>query len=823
MGNSLGFSLSWHSQEVVIVLTDDEDEAPTNEFAHLNSDSHHSYIEDLSNDFDGQSSISTHSTYSTRTSNEIMMIDTLSIDTLPSLRSTMSTQSIDTTSMSECVNIVEESSDNSARASCVPSDIMSLNSSNDYANTNTYDVPTVDSAAASNDTIANLCHELDTGQSDVNEIPPLDQSTFNNLVQNINESQISESFANAAMGESTSVSEDRAPLSVVTRHEMSCQTTISLPIHGDSDTGSEMRRTSTEVAVLLANESVAIESRGKVNGLIEPDLVLAEAMAKDNCDTANTSISNASSLGNHQETLLQIDEILSADLNTPREPVSVENDRIASDAVPQIDDASTQITDSLADQVGEEVRPKTPAANHSMAETELLSRSEQELLFSQEKDAFEMELSSFGNDSMRDATSRPSIASPTMSIDDRPPLWMRNSINNPPKTYSKIRKEKADANKQLSTATTPKLAELSANATSRPADDEDSFLMDIFCSKEVRTRLTGSTPSGTETIYSSSTPNLPMASPAVKKNKRATRVSGKMNETQKQMKSPTKVPSPKKTTKRGENVTTKGNAKRQPKSQKKATPTRTRKKPTNNHSGIRQRNFPTLDTAISRFENSPTILTRQTYVKPLNHQTSDDGDNSFEEIYTDKLHHSSTFFSSSFGRRTNGQYGLSAKKKPAPTILERKTYIKSSASNTTPSNNTSSSMQSQPYDSCSHNTSGSSTTNNNYSANATMANSTAYALKNDKARFGSVMSNESVESDYLKNLFAGDFDSSKGIRNPLPGLKLPRSTDLANASIQKRHKISSDDYSDLDDMDDSTGYNTRKSKRSRKRPKKLDL
>lgn len=864
------------------MLTDDEDDVPTNEFTQLNSNSHHSHIDDLSNDFDGQSSISTHSTH---TSNDIMMIDTLSIDTLPSQESAVTRHSIDlvtdnddnTTSLSECVNTVEDSSESdsaSARELRVPCDIMSLNSSNsnEYANTN--DVPMVDTAEAAseaNDSIAILCRDLNTRQNIVNEIPPLDQSTFNNLVSNINETQISDSFANAASNNST-VDESilivgKPPPPVVTRHEMSCQTTISLPIHSDisEEHLTEIPRTSTQVVALLTTDGDFVEPMGAIDGLDVADQVLVETWTSENCDTVNTSISNAS-LGNHQETLLNIDEIVSADLNSiaiPVEKTQAAHEPIASETIPQ-HNVSTQISGSVTEPVAEETEetllaipeirvtptkpaspskestptksvtsankatptksathaksttPAAPAANDSVTETVLLSQSEQELLFTEEEEAIAMDIFSSGNDSMRAGTSRRSIPSPTMSIDDRPPIWMRNGINNPPKTYSKIRKEKSDANKQMPNNATQQMTSR-ANTSARPVEDEDSFLMDIFCSNEVRSRLKDTTPSRAETVYSSSTPNLPMTppvgQPVPKVNRRATRVSRKVNETPKVIKSPTKVPSPRKNTKRSESMTTKGNAKRQPKSPKspkKSTPTRTK-----------TLNKSRLDRLLAAAP--PTILTRQTYVKPLNHQTSADFDINFEtDICTEKLHHSSTFFTSSFGRRSNGKFGLTPAKNTSSTILERKTYIKASASNTTPSH-TSSSLQSQPFDSCSHNTSGSSTTNTNYPSNAAMdSGGASYGGKNNKSRYGSVVSNDSAELDYL---FSGDLDSSKGIRNPLPGLNSTRNTDhqsAATVATQKRHQLSSE-YSDLDEMDDSTGYNTRKSKRSRKRPKKLDL
>lgn len=840
------------------MLTDDEDEVPTNEFAQLNSNSHHSFIDDLSNDFDGQSSISTHSTH---TSNEIMMLDTLSIDTMPSQLSAVSQHSIDlttdnTTSMSECVNTVEDSSDYCASATtlCVPSDVMSLNSSNEYANTN--DVPITAAATEGNDTIAMLCHELDTGQNCANEIPPLDQTVFNNLVNNINETQMSESFAYVALNNSSmngltksnNYSADKPPSPPVTRHEMSCQTTISLPIHANGDNVIDMPRTSTEMAVLMANDCEAIEPVNAVNGLIVPDQVLVETVTRRISDPINTSISNES-LANHQETFLQLDEILTADLNaaeTPIESRPVENEQItnetapletnATDALTQDNNAPTEILDSVAEEVVKEMDavqvadvtpPKTPVVNHSLTETELLSRSEQELLYNEDDDAFVMDIFSFGNDSAREGTSKRLTASPSMSIDDRPPIWMRNGINNPPKTYSKIRKEKSDANKQSQSITIPKPMTAHVNAAKRPADDEDSFLMDIFCSNEVRTRLNDSKPLRTNNAYSSSTPKLamtPLEKLEMKANRETAQPIKRARESTKKIKSPTKVPSPKKAPKKSE---PKGNSKRQPKSPKTPKSPRTPKTPKSTKKTTPNRTRATNKSRLSKNMDlllsaaPPTILTRQTYKKPLTHQTSvGDCDDSFVEHVSEKLHLSGNLFTSSFGQRSNGKF--STKKNASSTILERKTYIKASASTTLPSN-TSSSVQSQPYDSCSHNTSSSSTTNNNYSGNATTANSTGYVLKNDKTRFGSVVSNESVESDYLKNLFSGDFDSSKGIRNPISGLNPNRSTEhLAAASAQKHHILSSE-FSDTDEMDDSTGYNTRKSKRSRKRPKKLDL
>lgn len=811
-------SQSWHLQEVVIVLTDDEDEAPTNEFMQLNCDSHHSYS--LSNDFDCHSSISTQSTH---TSNEIMMIDTLSMDTLPSLRSVVSIQSIDlttdnTTSVSECVNMLDDSSDSnsaSATALCVPSDIVSLNSSKEYAN----DVPTTDSVTiVANDTITMLCHELSSDQRSVDQLPLLDQSAFNSLVNYINETQINESFAFAASNKSaTNVSmpngavesdavANQPPSCDVTRHEMSCQTTISLPIHVQSEHLSETPRTSTEAAALF--QSVSDVSKLPADRLIALERMLAETLTKLNYGKANTSISNES-LGNHQETLLHIDELLSADLNqskTPVEPVPNENYPSTSGVEQKKTNTSTPTTDSVAVQVSDKVTDNASVAPNSSTEMDLLTRSEQEILFNDDEDPFSINISAIADDSMR----------PRMSIDDRPPLWRRNGLNNPPKTYSKIRKEKSDASKQMSNVASPTTIDVSVNGVVLPADDEDSFLMDIFCSNEVRSRLTGSTPTGTGTVYSSSTPNMSSTSPVgqlkPKGNRRLTRLSRKAVETEKELKNPTKVPSPKKTRKKSEGVTTKGNTRRQsdlPKTRKpakKTTPTRTKAMSKSRLA----KNIDLLD------EAPPTILTRQTYIKPATNQSPRECDISF--VHTEKLHHSRSLVSSSFGRRSNGNFGLSAAKnaskntpKNTSTILERKTYIKASAPNKMLSN-TLPNMQSKSSD----NTSGSSTTKNIYSSNAARANSSAQC--------GSVLSQDSAESDYLKNIFSSDFDSSKGIRNPIPGLKLARSSDylFAMASAQKRRQLSSD-YSDTDEMDDSTGYNTRKSKRSRKRPKKLDL
>lgn len=819
--SSISSSFFCHFQEILIVLTDDEDEAPTNNFTQLNSDSHHSHIDDLSIDFDGQSSISTQSTH---TSNDIMMIDTLSIDTLPSHLSGMSRHSIDlvtdnTTSLSECVNTVEDSSDNSESATtlCVPSDVMSLNSSNDYAN----DVPTVD--AIGDDTIAVLCHEMDAGRCVALEIPPLDQSTFNNLVNNINETQISESFANIASNNSASNIESISvcdalvgtpPSPVVTRHEMSCQTTISLPVHSDSQQLDEVPRTPTEVAALLSTDGGAT---GPVNGVvvaaIVSDQVLVETWTSEKCDTVNKSISNAS-LGNHHETLQTIDEIVSADQNEHTEDSSpaVEETPAKEQTIAARDSSlPPQILVSVSVPAADGVPLETPIVNDSVTETVLLSQSEQELIFNDDQEEIAMEIFTPGNDSMAAEVASRLTPSPTLSIDDRPPIWMRNGINNPPKTYSKIRKEKADAGKLPPTKATPQLSVGQANVSTQPVDDEDSFLMDIFCSNEVRTRLQDSNSSRPETVYSSSTPNIGKPGPAA--NRRTPRVSRKVNKAPKEIVSPTKVPSPKKNVKRNDSMTARGGSKRQskspkaPKSPKKATPTRTK--------GLNKSRLDRLMAATP-----PTILTRQTYTKAPHHQPSSDFEDSFPDVCNEKLHHSGTFFMSSFGRRSNGKLGTSVTKNKSSTILERKTYIKAPASNVTPS---SSSLQSQTFDSCSHNTSGSSTTNNNYSSNAAAASNVAYALKNDKTRFGSVVSNDSIELDYLNDIFSSDFDSSKGIRNPLPGLISSRNTDhqmTATGQLEKRHQMSSE-FSDLDEMDDS--YNTRKSKRRRKRPKKLDL
>lgn len=778
------------------MLTDDEEEAPTNEFAQLNCDSHHSY--GLSNDYDGQSSISTHA------SNEVMVID-----------------------------MVEDSSDSnstsaSATALSVPSDLMPLNSSKEYANA----VPTMDSVTiAANDSITMLCHELGTSPRSVDQLPLLDQSAFNSLVNYINETQINESFAFAASNK-TSTNEsmtngavecnavaNKPPSCDVTRHEMSCQTTISLPIHSHNENLSGMPRTSTEAAEMFS--SVSDVTKLPAHRIIALEQMLAETLTKLNYGTVNTSISNES-LGNHQETLMQIEEVLSADLSTSGatvQPAPIENRPSTSGVMPKTTNKSTPKTDSVAVQVSDEVADKTPTAHNSSAEMDLLSRSEQEILFNEDEDAFTLNISAFANESMAPGPSEALTQFPRMSIDDRPPLWRRNGLNNPPKTYSKIRKEKSDANKQLSNVTSPSAVDISINGPARPADDEDSFLMDIFCSNEVRSRLTD-TPTGTETVYSSSTPNMSMTpsvgQPEPKVNRRPARLSRKAVETAKELKNPPKVPLPRKTRKKSESVTTESNARRPSnlpktrKSTKKTTPARTKKL-----------NKTLLSKDIDGLVDAapPTILKRQTYIKPVAHQSPRECDNSFVDTYTEKLHHSTSLLSSSLGRRSNGRCGLGAAKnasKNTSSILERKTYIKESAPNRMLSS-TLPNMHSQPYDSCSYNASGGST-----KEKLTGANCSAYAVMNDEAQFDSVLSKDRARSEYLKYMFSDDLDSTKGIRNPIPGLA--RSTDYlsAAASAQKHRQLSSD-YSDTDEMDDSTGYNTRKSKRSRKRPKKLDL
>lgn len=773
------------------MLTDDEEDAPTNEFAQLNCYSHHSY--GLSNDYDGQSSISTHA-------NEVMVID-----------------------------MVEDSSDSnstsaSATALSVPSDIMPLNSSKEYANA----VPTMDSVTiAANDSITMLCHELGTSPRSVDQLPLLDQSAFDSLVNYINETQINESFAFAASKKSSTNESmtngavaNKPPSCDVTRHEMSCQTTISLPIHSHNENLSGMPRTSSEAAEMFS--SVSDVTKLPAHRIIALEQMLAETLTKLNYGTANTSISNES-LGNHQETLLQIDEVLSADLNTSKttgvQPAPIENRPSTSGVMPKTTNKSRPKTDSIAEQVSDEVADKTLIAHNSSAEMDLLSRSEQEILFNDDEDAFSMNISAFGNESMGPGTAEALTPFPRMSIDDRPPHWRRNGLNNPPKTYSKIRKEKSAANKQLSNATSPSVVDVSINGPARPADDEDSFLMDIFCSNEVRSRLTD-TPTGTETVYSSSTPNMSMTPPVgrhePKVNRRPARLSRKAVETAKELNSPPKVPLPRKTRKKCESVTTESNARRQSnlpktrKSTKKTAPARTKKM-----------NKTLLSKDIDGLADAapPTILTRQTYIKPVAHQSPRECDNSFVDTYTEKLHHSASLLSSSLGRRSNGKCGLSAAKntsKNTSSILERKTYIKASAPNRMLSN-TLPNMHSGPYDSCSYNASGGST-----KKKLAGANSSAYALMDDDTQFGSVLSKDTARSVYLKCMFTDDLDSTKGIRNPIPGLA--RSTDYlsATASAQKRRQLSSD-YSDMDEMDDSTGYNTRKSKRSRKRPKKLDL
>lgn len=809
---------------MVIVLTDDEEDESLHR---LESNSHnHEY----SNDFDCISSISTQSTHA---SNDIHLIETLSIDT-PPYKGSPSRKSIDSITGSINSNTILSSVDQNNVETNSESSIEKL--SENVVNNN-----------ITNITIDLLCDNL---EKDCVKIPSLDQSTFNKLVRNLNETQISDSFStNVESPESIEIvhnNDQKICETTKTRHEMSCQTTISVPVHGCSKNSLKFPRTSSEMAELFSYDSGVADSKNESDNKTNTENNQINQLPSDNCDISMNSISS-SPFKSHQETLLNIEEIISADIdksqNTDKitkeidvhvaNPLSIETDSVPKNSCNAITEniVVTPITNCTVSSN----RSKT-VSNATLNETTLLSKSVQNFLLQDDNDEFLNDIFSWGNDSLRESSPKMVIgAHKANNKSDRlssssVKSFFRNSIDksNAPKTYSKIRSSKVAHDKNL-------LDKTSSDTPKQIINEEDSFLMDIFCSKHIRDRLSDSKKTINDNVYCSSTPkpstsrinltgnrkiandsNKSKATPKKGRKKReelneTRRANGNISESEIGLEVPSKNATKKKMVKKEKN--------------KQNSPDKTTKK---------ERKPRTKQTKLSvpkkrKMAMPSTILTRQTYIKPLNSQNT--CDNSLNN--SNNLSQNKSFYTT-FYRRPNGKCSLNSDDSVPSTILERKTYVKDSTLHSLSMHNLSTSRQ---HDSFSRNTSGSS--NNNYSCENNVKANINYQLTVEPMRFGSVVSNDSADSEYVKNVFASNIGSSKGIRNPMPTIRtvLNVSKETDNKLLpptKKKHKISSD-YSDgtnefesghdsnVDDLDGSTGYNTRKSNRSRKKPKKLDL
>lgn len=711
-------------EEVVIVInTDDEDEDKDKEdekrpmSPEQNSNSlDDSHLDDLSYDFDIQSPNSSQPAQTSPHNN--MAAEVPSTNTIPSQSSAPPSDMVNGTTQSQSETVADSVNDGTedsttAQSHNVPSpEATSMNDSNDDALTS--GEPILEAAKADK-MITVLSDELITGENIFTAIAPMNQSTFDHLVNNINQTQIEDSFLNVvadisferlAMPSSSVESQtnfaDMPPMTTVTRHETSCQATIVLPL---SQTSADM-------------DQFALNGNGMVTS--RTDEYCDTANANEN---ANGSISNTS-LSNHEETLLQIDEILLDDLNGDL------NRKQTPDTPSTSNSSIIEITESPTKSGNDQV----PIVNDSLGDAQRKSRAEQEIDLDEDEEANEIVARIFGSESSDD--DEESSRASTSSIDDEPPMWLQNHRNNPPRTYSK-------KNKDLSYATPQ------PTASTSKVNDEDSFLMDIFCSNDIRDRLTDMSHEPTETDYIASTPRSPSSNHCeVRTKRKPVRANG--DEIQ-------RVPSLQKMNRISD-----------------PTSIRTRNEPKNS----------SLDDVFT-VASSSTLPSRRTYGHPMSDNNSDASNNSFaDNSLSDKLHSSSMLYSSSSYGRSNGNRIIATKKK-STTILDRKSYSKHFVVNS------SIGLPLQTFDTRSN-------------SSSSVINFATNAPKSNASQVGAAKSN--------------DIHSSKGIRNPISGLKLNRSFGTPTSKQKRPVRLS-----DGSDGDDSSDANNRKSTRSRKRPKKLDL
>lgn len=503
-----------NEEEEVIVLTDDEHERDDESLSNQGGSSATFSNHDESNEFDWYSASSQQASYHSQN-----IIETVSIDSPPPppYKQTPSLSSLD---------------------SCD----LNLDTTNSLAtDRNSGSVSQPDETDAVIGQQQNLEAMPSTSQEETPEmngenrgLSALDESMFNRLVNDINSTHVSvpgngnlssDSKINENGGESTQTAEsgenvgaDKATVENDQLNRVFARATGS--------GSSAIRRTNGESPV--SDQSPNHRAAVKLPDPSEPVVNI--------CDTNTNIISSGSLLRNHEETLKNIEEIVTDDLKKHGKPPKerstsrgVVTRMGAKDVKMGLSEESTNDSDTVQETTPQDF---VPAAESTVTETSLLSKSEQDVLFKDRDAALiftdlwnngqpeETAKSEDENKSIRDTNDTPS-----------PITFLQNGIDPSLRMKTYARSNRRIETKTISTQTSrhslsgcPSPVTTIDESDNRRKDkhlltqkanlnDDELFLRDIFTTPEVPPRSGGS-PRIWSPMYLASTPvaSTPIAS-----------------------------------------------------------------------------------------------------------------------------------------------------------------------------------------------------------------------------------------------------------------------------------------------------------------------
>lgn len=524
--------LEMRQNEEIIVLTDDEndgDDSMSNQEASSLTYSHH---DEMSNDFDWYSA---SSQYGHQLSHSQNIIETVSIDSPP--RNSKMTPSL--SSLDSCDLNLDTTNSLAAEP-------------NDERDQRSTEMQTNEEPPSSTENVTNEANGVNE-----QSLPTLNESVFNRLMNDINstfvsipgntstESKIIENGQTSRSAESSDggkESEISEKVSIENEQLNGIASPLLEPIACSTNGNSSMTTLSSEHGVI---ETPSIVLHNHVDVKLCDDIETVK-----NCDNNVNIISSVLPLKNHEETLLNINEIVKDDLRNYKQPSSNEGNMsnyVQTSSEPSLNRTETACSpiallqeievqsnrENEHDERLQEDSPQdwVPAAESTASvvnDTSLLSKSEQEVLF-KDRDAL-IFADLFGNGSPTDASPGPEgDKSPCLSADS-PITFLQNGIDPSlrMKTYARRNRRAFVETKTISTQTSryslserpSPVTTIEENNSSKKdkyllnkKDDDETFLRDIFNTADMPLRSGGS-PRIRSPVYSLSTPaaSTPIAS-----------------------------------------------------------------------------------------------------------------------------------------------------------------------------------------------------------------------------------------------------------------------------------------------------------------------
>lgn len=702
------------TNDIIIIVSDDDDDDDDNS----NSSSYdiHNNTDDISND---RSSISTYSTY---TLNEVHNIDTISIDS-----SQILPQCSDSQESIEQIHLVTvKNVETNERTAIEQSDKSETESSE------------------------NLVDKLLSRSTE--KMLPMGNTTFEKLLHNFNETHVNESFLDKATANITNQMQDNEEMETTEKSLQGLNNfdvDVAAEVTIDDDKMTQEYEEISENIKEIDNNEVEQQQYQKQSNQISQE--------KSNCDINFQSDNTPNN--NLPETIKTVDNI---------EEINNEQNCATQINVSHEIDENLISTKTKCDHLQEKVIIEINKPSTSTSAVIIIEQQQQQLNQEQQQQKLAYE-----------QTQEVDINDDDLSMDDlfssSKPSWLQNVSNNkePPKTYSKRRKEKSIENAKSVDDIGLALFENSSSII-----DDDALLtqmmanrlnefkinhfrtFDLLPTYALQQKITPKRRRRKIMKIIDEKPSSPSISIPVPIRVRRKRLPKKVISTITEN-------TVKKPRKRG----------RKPKIQIQETPTIAKPPIRKRRPGGGRKKANKID--MEKIESlPPTILTRQTYTKSTHFMEIPEGGDCLIEGLI-KTRNMKCY--PAVKKRTNSL---------SQTILERKSYVKSSAS--IHSNSSSATTSNQPFD-----------TYTRYPNNG--------SFDTAKSRYSSTTTNYKK-----KNTYDDDCVSSKGIRNPIFSFSQSFSPIIEKKRIIMPSKESSDCSSDADISDD-TSENNRKPRRRKNR------